>query len=90
MPKQKTKHSTHFSTDAIGWVGVVILIVTGILFDANILDPRHYNLYILNLIGAVCIIIYAAARSSRQAVLLSVFSSLTALTNIIKLITMMR
>ena len=73
------------SAGALGWLGVIILVSGYALMSFDVIEADSLTYPAINLAGAVCIMLYAFKRKSKQTFLLNVFWAGVATISIIKM-----
>lgn len=71
----------------LGWYGVVAIVGAYALVSDNIMSPTSVTYQLLNLTGAIGIIVESVAKRDKQPAVLNIFWALIALAGIIKTIT---
>lgn len=71
--------------EVIGWYGVGAIILAYALVSFSIVSPESWSYQLLNLTGAIGIIIEATAKKDRQPVILNIFWALIAATALLQL-----
>lgn len=72
--------------EIIGWAGVAFILVAYALVSFNVISNQHGLYQILNLIGALAIIIHSASKKDYQPILLNVIWALIAVFALLSLV----
>lgn len=71
--------------EAIGWHGPVALILAYALVSFDVIRAESYAFQLLNLTGAIAIIVISAAKKVYQSVVLNIFWSIIAVVALVRL-----
>ncbi|MBX6334414.1 hypothetical protein IRY61_03690 [Candidatus Saccharibacteria bacterium] len=72
--------------EAIGWYGPVALILAYALVSFGVVGAESYAFQLLNLTGAIAIIVISAAKKVYQSVALNIFWSIIAIVALVRLL----
>lgn len=84
MPKLKSKKRELFDNIA-GWCGAVAIMLAYLMVSFGVLDANSLAYHLLNLTGAIGILIIAAEKHVRQSVIVNVFWAAIALVAILRI-----
>lgn len=74
----KAKSQTKLFTEIIGWYGTCAIVLAYVLVSFKIIEADSVTYQLLNLTGAIGIIIISVAKSVKQSVILNAFWALIA------------
>lgn len=80
------KTFTHSVVNTLGWYGVLAILAAYALLSFKVIDADSLPYQLLNLTGAIGIMIVAATKKDTQPVVLNVVWALVALVAIIRLV----
>ena len=78
------KQDKHF--EWIGWLGFILIVSAYLLITIKFLDSNSAAYHLLNLIGAVCMVINAKHKAARPLLWLNVVWALVAIVGLLQLI----
>lgn len=73
-------------TEACGWYGMLVILTAYTLVSFEVVDSSGASFQLLNLTGAVGLIIVAASKGVLQSVILNIFWCVVAVVALLKLV----